>query len=46
MKAKVNVMFRDDYDDDYGNGVILTCFKNRLLEVLEDLDDADISDAE
>ena len=33
-KGKVNVTFRDDYDEDYGDGVILTRFENRLPEVL------------
>ena len=45
-KGKVNVTFKDDYDDDYGDGVILTCFENRLPEFLEDCDDMDIADAE
>ena len=38
----VNTTFRDGY----GDGVILTCFENRLPENLETCDDIDMSDAE
>ena len=40
----MNVTFREDYDD-YDDGVILTCFENRLSECSEDLDHTDMSDA-
>ena len=36
-KGKVNDMFRD-YDDDYGDRVILTCFKNLLSEYFQNGD--------
>ena len=29
-KAKINVTFTDYDDDDYGDGVLLTCFKNKV----------------
>ena len=45
-KGKVNVAFRDDYDDNFGDGDILTCFENRLPKCLEDFDDIDMSDGE
>ena len=45
-KGKVNVIFRDDYDDDYDDGFILTCFESRLSEYFEDCRDSDTSDSE
>ena len=45
-KKQVNITHRDDYYDDYGDGVILTGFENRPPEFLNDLDDTDISYAE
>ena len=29
-KEKGNVIFRDDYDEDYVDGIILTCLGNHL----------------
>ena len=34
-KGKVNVTFSDVYNEDYGDGVIPTCFKHSLPEYLE-----------
>ena len=45
-EGKVNVTFRDVYDYDYDDGVILTCFENRLPEYLEDCRDSNTSDSE
>ena len=42
-KGKISVTFRDDYDDDYGDGVIHTCSENRLPEYLEGYRDSDTS---
>ena len=39
-------MFRDDYDEDYGDGLRLTCIENRPPEYLEKCDDIDTTDAE
>ena len=38
-KGKVNVTFRDYDDDDYGDGVILTCFENQLPDYFQNNDD-------
>ena len=36
-----------DYDDeDYGDGVVLTCFENHLPEYFQNDEDSNISDAE
>ena len=45
-EGKVNVTFRDDYDYDYGDKVILTCFENRLSEYLDDCRVSCASDSE
>ena len=52
-KGKVNVTFKDDYDDDYGDGIILTCFENRVPEnrvtdiyLNENSDDEEILESE
>ena len=45
MKEKTDVTFRDDYDDAYGDGVILTCFENRLPECLQVCHDFDASNS-
>ena len=38
-KGKVNVTFRYYDDGDYGDGVILTCFENRLPEYFHNDDE-------
>ena len=39
-------MLTDDNDENYDDGFILTCFKNRFPEYFKNDDDVDMSDAE
>ena len=45
-KRQLNVTIRDDYDDDYDDGVTLTSFETRLPECLDNCYDINISDAD
>ena len=44
--GKDNASFRDGFDKDYGDGIILTCFKICFSEYFENYNDINLSGAE